>query len=313
MVTQPTTDHGSFVVVCDTSDDRAWKTARTSGIGASEIAILLGCSDWGSPLDLYYQKIGDGPEQEDEQSEVMLLGIIFESAIRDEVLRRANANMMRGPRLLRSTVYPWAVATPDGMTVDLEPIEVKNISYGFDPAEWEERIPDKYYYQVQHQMLVIGAHRALFGAGLWGSRIVWEWVERDEHAIAEIVRAGEAFWDRVQRREPPDSIGHRKDRKALALRAVDDDAVELYEQQIADKLLAWETAKADHTLATGVEKRMKKTLDAAADSLAQEMVGHRSGYTHTGWNFRWVKSERRGYTVKPSTVESFKIEPPKGE
>lgn len=302
-----------FRILSETSDEAAWLKARRLGIGASEIAILLGCSDWGSPLDLYYQKIDDEEPEQEEKPEVVRMGHVFESAIRNEVLFRADTTMASGPRLLQSTEHAWALATPDGLTAELEPIEVKNISFGYDPAEWEERIPDRYYYQTQQQMLVIGARRALFGAALWGSRIVWEWVERDEHAIAEILAAGSEFWERVQRREPPDSIGHRRDRRVLARKAVDEDAIELYEQQIAGALHAWESAESDHAAAASAEKRARKQLDAAADSIAQLMVGHREGFTHTGWRFRWVETERRGYTVKPTTVKSFKILRPKGE
>src|SRR5690606_18938789 len=166
-----------------------WLTHRNGGVGASEIAILLGASDWGSNLELYYRKLG---ELKDERSdnELMLWGRLLESAIRDETARRADVQLAEAPcRLLRSTEHPWAIATPDALTTDLEPVEVKNLSHGYDPEGWAEQIPEKYYLQCQHQMLVVGAQRCLFGALLWGSKLLWEWVPRDEMAIRRIIRA----------------------------------------------------------------------------------------------------------------------------
>jgi predicted phage-related endonuclease len=208
-------------------------------------------------------------------------------------------------------VHHWAIATPDALTTDLEPVEVKNLSHGYDPEGWAEQIPEKYYLQCQHQMLVMGAERCLFGALLWGSKLLWEWVPRDEFTIRRIIRAGSEFWGHIERREPPPSDGHPNARKALARRATDPEPVELYESEIGALLEQWfEAAKASQ-LADATAKKAKRQRDALADELAKHLGDHVSGMTATGWSVRWKTIERRGYEVAPATIKQLEIKPPK--
>lgn len=306
-----TSENPPYEIVCTVADESQWLTYRNGGIGASEIAVVLGASEWGSVLELYYRKIGEYRDNRPD-NELMQWGRLLEPAIRDETARRADVILLSDPpRLLRSTLHPWAIATPDALTTAGEPVEVKNLSHGYDPEGWAEQIPEKYYLQCQHQMLVTGAQRCLFGALLWGSKLLWEWVPRDEITIRRIIRAGSEFWDHVERREPPPSDGHPNARKVLARRATDPEPVELYESEIGDKLEAWfEAAKASQ-LADAAAKKAKRQRDAMADELAKHLGEHVSGMTSTGWSIRWKTTERRGYTVEPTTIKQLEIKPPR--
>jgi len=298
-----------FEVLCNTGDEESWLRKRNGGIGASEIAIVLGVSKWASVLELYARKIGeDTPEHEDH--ELMLWGRLLEPAIRDELARRAGVTLLEAPpRLLRSKEIEWAIATPDALTVNWIPVEVKNLCHGYDEAEWAQGIPEQYYLQCHHQMLVTGAPRCLFGALLWGGRLVWEWVDRDEMTIRKIVHAGNKFWfEHVVPQTPPPSDGHPNARKVLALQATDEEPVELFEAECGNLFERYEAAKAAHEAAAAAEKKAKRQLEATKDDIAQELGGHRAGFTATGWRMHWKTSERRGYTVEPTAVHSFKIE-----
>jgi len=213
--------------------------------------------------------------------------------------------------LLRSTEHRWALATPDGLTKDVEPVETKNIAWGYDPDEWAQQIPEKYYIQCQQQMLVTGAPRCLFGALLWGSRLIWEWVPRDSTTIGKIISAGRTFWGHVERREPPMSDGHPNARKLLGNRANDNAGIELYDNDIGDYLHEYRTSDAELKKIRAAEKRAKRQRDAAADAIAQKMGAHRAGFTATGWSIKWQTVERRGFTVDPTSYEQLKISPPK--
>lgn len=298
----------AYSVVCDTSDRPAWLVARRTGIGASEIAIIMGASRWGSNVSLYFDKIGEVPLP-DEPTEIMELGLLLEPVIRDEVARRAGVTLLPAPsRLLRSVAHPWALATCDALTSNGDPVEVKNLSYGFDAEEWTEQIPEKYFMQCQQQMLVTGANRCLFGALVWGNRIVWEWVERDDATIAEIIAAGSAFWGHVLRAECPPSDGQKGARKALAAQATDLTEVELFSYNEFDR---YQAAAEAHVRASMLEKRTKVLLDQAKDALAMELGTHMSGHTSSGWVVRWKITEKRGYTVAPTTLKQLEIKPPK--
>jgi putative phage-type endonuclease len=303
-----------FEVVVDSDEERdRWLEARCSGIGASEIAVILGASEWESLLELYYRKIGEAPEDEtsDHEDEWLFWGRALEDKIRAELCRRAGVELVQVGTLLRSTEHHWALATPDGLTADGEPVETKNISWGYDPEEWAEQIPEKYYLQCQQQMLVTGARRCLFGALLWGSRLIWEWVPRDEHTIGRIVAAGSKFWRHVERREPPLSDGHPGARKLLGKLAVAENEIELYEPEIEQHLATYQEADVELAEIRKQERTTKKRRDAAADAIAQRMGTHRKAFTATGWSFRWETVRRAGYTVAPSEFEQLKIKAPK--
>lgn len=300
-----------FEVVCTTADEAAWLAQRNTGVGASEIAILLGASEWGSNLELYYRKIGETEDARDD-NELMLWGRLLEAPIRDEVAKRAGITILDAPaRLLRSTLHPWALATPDALTANGEPVEVKNLSHGYDPEAWADQIPEKYLLQCQHQMLVTGADRCLFGALLWGSKLIWEWVPRDQMLVRKIIHAGSTFWGHVEMRTPPPSDGHPNARKSLARLAIVENPVELYEADIADKLDAWFEAAKVSKLADAAAKQAKRQRDAMADELAALLGEHTAGVTATGWSIRWKTTERRGYSVEPTTIKQLEIKPPK--
>jgi len=289
----------------------AWIMRRRSGIGASEIAVVLGVSGWGSILGLYYKKLNGEDTLEEVSEEHLHWGTLLQDAILGELARRAGVAIAGREPHLRSAQHTWMLATPDALTADGEPMECKNISYGFDEDDWEIGIPEKYYLQCQQQIAVTGAKRCLFGVLLWGSRMIWEWVYRDEEAIARIVKAGEFFWQRVLKREEPPADGHPEGRKMLAKLAVVEQPIELYQNDVGELLDEWQRFDRELANVRQKERQAKRCRDAAADQIAQRMGKHRSAFTVTGWSMRWKSSTRAGYQVKPTVVNTFEITAPK--
>jgi putative phage-type endonuclease len=285
---------------------------RRGGIGASEMPILLGESEWGSVLSMWAEKRGEY-QKPDEDSELMELGRELEPSILRILGKRSGVRYhdTLSRKLLRSLVHPWAIATPDSVTENLEPVEVKNLAHGYEEEAWSEQIPEKYRIQVHHQMLVMGAQRALFGTLVWGAKFVWEWVPRDDALIRRIVKAGSEFWKHVEDGTEPPSDGNRHARQYLQSKATNDTSVELHAHEVYEPLTGY--IKSSTELA-GLRKRSKaaeKQRDACADRIAQLMGGARSGYTLDGWSFAWKRTQRNGYTVEPRTLDMFTIKEPK--
>lgn len=302
----------AFITLSAPGDSReAWLERRKSGVGASEIAVVLGASGWGSILGLYYSKLGATDPDDDQPEEHQQWGTLLQDAILGELARRAGVKIAAREPHLRSTEHAWMLATPDAITTDGEPMECKNISYGYDENDWDVGIPEKYYLQCQQQMAVTGSKRCLFGVLLWGSRMIWEWVPRDEAVIAKIVKAGSRFWQRVIDREEPPADGHPEGRRILAKLAVVENPIELYDPEVGGLLHEWQTSDRDLAAARARERETKKRRDAAADQIAQAMGRHRQAYTATGWSMRWKSINKAGHTVKPSVVNTLEIKAPK--
>ncbi len=300
---------GTYSII-ETANRDEWLAARSFGIGASEMPILMGESDWGSNLDIWATKVGEEPK-EDEDNELKELGRELEDAILRITMRRAGVTLAHKGLLVRSLEHRWCIATPDAITDQSEPVEVKNLSFGFSDDEWQEQIPEKYRIQCHHQMLATGAQRCLFGVLVWGNRIVWEWVPRDELLIRRIILTGNEFWGYVERREQPPSDGHKNARKFLSKRATSEESVELYRDDVDEHITRYAAANSRLTRLRAEVRDNEKTRDAAADAIAQRMGKARHAVTADGWEFAWKRSSRKGYTVEPVELDQFKIKEPK--
>lgn len=205
-------------VECD-STDANWLDLRRSGIGASEIAAVLGESPWMSPLALYATKIGKY-ERNLSEVESVYWGHKLEAPIIEAYAERTGRGTRRAGKLLRSTIHPWAICTLDGETWEAAndseawPFEVKNTS-AFKAGEWVDGPPAHYYLQVQQQLLITGERRATIAALIGGQRMVWADVPRDETTIRRIVLHGAHFWERVLNRDVPAPDGTGSSRQAL--------------------------------------------------------------------------------------------------
>lgn len=307
------------IVLQDGRDREAWKLARNQGVGASEVPILFNCGyAESSKLDLYARKIDAEGLPPFEETEPIQWGRLLEDPIITELAKRAelgpiNEGWQPNKCLLENAAYPHLVATPDGLTSNMEPLEVKNICHMPHKEEWDDgEIPLKYQLQLQSQIAITGASRGIFGALMFGGRLVWNWFDRDDILIVEIRRRVIDFWGHVERRDPPESNGSGSAHDAAFALAETTHPTELFHGEIQDYLDQWETY-------TAVEKRLNKELKeakasrkSAEDALTLKMGSAKLAITSTGWSFEKTESVRAGYTVKPSKSLKLDITPPKG-
>ena len=114
--------------------------------------------------------------------------------------------------------YPWAHASLDGMLRDrdnrLGVLEIKttNIMQSMQKEKWEDRIPDNYYLQVLHYMMVVEADFAILKAQLKYEfkdtlflQVRHYHIERSEveEDIRILVNAERSFMDDVNNRRRP--------------------------------------------------------------------------------------------------------------
>jgi putative phage-type endonuclease len=200
-----------------------WLEARKGSIGASESGAVCGRSKWAQPYDVWAQKTGRrGPI---EETSAMRLGTYLEPYVIGEYVRQVGLNMLyvnTDMPILRHKKYDWLTATPDALVSvpDETPylIEAKVVR-GLVSDEWgtpyalcndSDVMPDHYFYQVQHQLLVSGLLRCdlvvLFV--VTGEVRVYR-IDRAFDAVQEITAKTQALWRLVEANEPPDFIfGH---------------------------------------------------------------------------------------------------------
>ena len=151
-------------IVIKPKNHAEWLKARESGIGASEVAGVIGLSPWETPFSLWLRKTGQIPPIEETQA--MKMGKLLEPVIaqlwEDETgfkVVKASA----GDIIYQDPEHPWRIVTPDRFAHEINPttgkkakclLEFKSTSQDFDPDD----LPPYYVAQCQFQMLVTGVH-----------------------------------------------------------------------------------------------------------------------------------------------------------
>ena len=208
-----------------TRDEAEWLAARRAGVTASEIAVIMGLSPYGSPYRLYHQKLGILPADDDNAA--MERGRVLEPYIAEK-WQQAHPDLYAGGtgrELFAHPERPWQMATPDRMIYDwrLNPDLVHPVAHGpvlsvleckvdGGSDEWgdegSDEIPVHYRCQVLWQCRVMGVrrwHAACLRIRDW--RVLTYTGEIDEAAEADLtLMEGEAiaFRERLEAGDPPD-------------------------------------------------------------------------------------------------------------
>jgi putative phage-type endonuclease len=279
-------------------DRDEWLEWRRAGIGASDVAGILGISPWSSPYSVWADKVG--LTEHSDPTEAMEMGLALEPTIAHLFHTRTGLYLLGAQTRCEHPELPWARATLDGYCGESEStpfdlalgnVESKTTADG--PARWEEAIPDHYAAQVQWQMFVTGAERtwvAVIHAAFGLAFRVYE-VERDDNDIAFIVDAVTAFWnDHVETGIPPEADGSAATTDALHSLPVDPDAVvEL--DDVADLLNQRRSLKAD-------EKATEEALAAVDNRIRAAMGEATEGYIDGELAVSWRPQERRSLDAK---------------
>lgn len=178
-------------------DSAKWHEARTSSLGASEVAAVLGLSDWQTPLSVYMAKMGVRNQIPENLSYFgHKLEPIIAQWIRD---KHSEVGEVADGISARSVEWSWLTATPDRTTLDFVtgqpiPIELKTSS-AFSTDKWADGVPVVYQCQVQTQMAVLGAPYAWLAVLHGGNEPELYRLERDDQFIQEhLVPKTRDFW-----------------------------------------------------------------------------------------------------------------------
>lgn len=206
----------SYVEVLGPDAPRAeWLAARQTGIGSSDMAGVLGQSNWQSAYSVWFSKVG--PVEDDEPSERMKWGTRLEPVICD-VWSQETGIGTRRIGLCRNADRPWQLATPDRLTDDHGLLETKNVN-AYDVDEWDsDTIPLKYLIQITHQMDVLGVDHGYVAALIGGAELLTFELTPDPEIVAVIRERGAAFWRLVETVTPPETDGSDATSQALKRR-----------------------------------------------------------------------------------------------
>lgn len=180
-----------------------WDAVRATGIGASDIAAVVGLSPWESHFSLWHRKAGTIPPT--DETVLMRLGDVLEGPL--AVMFAAEHAELRVARTgtWRNKARPWQLCNPDRLAWDrgtgwdgrsftgAVPVEIKWAPYsdGWGRASTDE-VPVHYRCQVLWQLDTLGAPFGYLVA-LVGADYREYVIEYDPEDCAVLRDAGAAF------------------------------------------------------------------------------------------------------------------------
>ena len=199
-----------------------WLKARTSAIGGSEVAAVMGESPWMSNIDLWKIKTGRIQPKEMSDNDLVIYGQKAEEHLR-ELFALDFPDLMifyKPDNMWKNSQMPYAHASLDGWIRDasdrLGVLEIKTVRMqgGAQRRQWEDgMVPQHYFLQVLWEMAVTEAQFAVLLAQMTYQkdgdvlkvtkhfRVDRKNVEDD---IEELKRKGSEFWRYVvEDKEPP--------------------------------------------------------------------------------------------------------------
>lgn len=272
-----------------------WLAARRLGIGASEIAAVMGISPWDSPFSTWWKKRNGW---ETEANEQMSTGTFLEPTIAAwfEEYGDPNENLTISPAgLYAHPERPWQLATPDRLISTVcatcegsgwrdgpeagypyfecfvceatgdgplsALLECKWVAQSWDGwgEEGTDDVPVNYRAQAMWQLDVMGVDEVFVCAlGPGGFRVYR--IRRDEKDLIGMREQGRRFMVSLAADEPPDVDDHSATLPILKRLHAD---IEDREQEIPARIAeGWQRAKRHTALAKRVTDRYTAQLRA---------------------------------------------------
>lgn len=201
--------------IFDFKDEKDWLSGRMNGIGGSDASCIVGKNPYKSNIDLFEEKIGRRVPEDISDKPYVIYGKLAEKPIRELFKLQYSEYQVEHHefRILQSIQYPFMQASLDGELTDAEgrrgilEIKTTNILQSMQYEKWKGRIPDNYYLQVLHYLLVTGYDFVAVCAHLvstWGkdvrTQIGHYFIERNEvrEDLDYLLQEEIKFWKYVE-------------------------------------------------------------------------------------------------------------------
>lgn len=255
--------------VYEYANEEDWHTLREKRIGGSDVGAILGVNPYKSIIDVYIDKTEGSTFKGNNATHWghMLEGtIIKEFASRHKELQVFDAPF--------SIVDNFLIANLDAVLRDKENgdfgvLEIKTTSL-WNKKEWEEdTIPQSYYAQVQHYLMLSGYKFAYVAVLIGGQEYKEFKVERSEEDIALIrEKATEFYKENILKQIPPIPDGSDAYMDYLKKKAMDIENDEVIEFSYLEE-------KAQKVKELGKEiNSLKKEQDLLKEQIMLELINN---------------------------------------
>ncbi len=260
---------------------------RATGIGASEIAAVVGLSRYKKPVDIWARKLHLVPDE--EAGEPARWGNRLEQVIADAYAESEGIDpvLLIQPGTLRHPEHPIALATPDRIRLSPDAlaklghaettwdrnVQIKTASLRVADrwGEADDDVPEEYLVQVQYEMAVAGLDQTDLPVLIGGNEMRIYRLRADEELQASLIESAERFWrDHIEKQVAPDVDGSEQWSNFLKRRFPRDERPLLPATEEARFLLG----------ALGLARRNKEAAETAETEAANKLksiIGEAAG------------------------------------
>lgn len=203
-------------------DRDEWLKARTR-IGGSDASAIVGKNPYRSNVDLWLEKTGQAIAEDISDKPYVKYGTDAEPHLRalfafDYPEYRVG---YKENNMFTNDKYPWAHASLDGWLSDQDgrmgvlEIKTTEILQSMQREKWNHRIPDNYYIQILHYLMVtefdfvvlVAQLKSEFNGEIY-KQVKHYKIERCDVAgdIEYLRDAEEKFWQMVQDKRKPNTV-----------------------------------------------------------------------------------------------------------
>lgn len=205
--------------------ENEWLALRRTGIGGSDIAALLGMSQYTSPYEVYLDKRGELPDL--PRSEFLMRAAYWGHRHEELIAERfAEHYGVRTRRigLIRHVQEAWRLASLDRQVFGCDDgpclLEIKNRSAWkaseWGPSETEDGVPDREALQTHWYLGVTGYRHAHVGVLINGNDDRFYRIDYDSQIDADVTGMARDFWRGTQNGIAPPMDGAEASRELLA-------------------------------------------------------------------------------------------------
>lgn len=185
-----------------------WEKLRSTTIGGSDAAAILGMNPHKSAYALWAEKTGKVIPEDISQKEAVRLGTDLEDYVARRFMEATGKKVRRENATIFRDDMPYAHANYDRLVIgENAGLEIKTTNALHLSKFKNGEFPANYYCQCVHYMMISGLKRWYLAVLVLGIEFKVFVIERDEAEIEALRMAEENFWYQVQNDLPPEIDG----------------------------------------------------------------------------------------------------------
>ncbi len=272
-----------------TASHGEWLALRSTYIGGSDAAAVVGLNPFSSPYALWAEKTGQIPGFTGNLATEV--GTYLEEFVAQKFAAETGKKVRKCKQSFFNTDYPFAIANIDREIVGEDAgLEIKTTSElnmkKFKGGEY----PANYYCQCVHYMAMTGKQRWYLAVLIGNRDFRWFTIERDESEIAALMGAEADFWELVKNHTPPAADGSR----------ATTETIETFYQESRDETvdLTLESTALAQYIALGKQiTELEAMRDEAANKI-KSFMGDAGGGECDGFRVSWKSTTWRRFDIK---------------